>query len=232
MSVDVPGRDVLWCLDATHLGRAGCRSIEGQVLREAATRRTLLLTSGYAATGDDVLALLQRMAVTGRLPLVLSTDNGPAYVGGRVRRWLEAHRIVHLLNLPRTPRHNARAERAIGELKAESGLGSGVQLVAPEHALRRLEEARARLDDLRARPCLDGRTASAVDAASPSAYTAAERAAFFEEVRVAVGGVDRARARRRAQREAVFRVLQRRGLIRRTRGGANYPSPKPDTITY
>lgn len=235
VSVDVLERDVLWCLDATHLGRAGRRGIEGQVLREAATRRTLLVTSGYAATQDDVVALLQRMAATGRLPLVLGTDNGPAYVGDRVRQWLVAHRVVHLLNLPRTPRHNARAERAIGELKAESGLGSGVELVDPEHALRRLEAARRRLDHLRPRPCLDGCTASAVDAAMPSAYTQSERAVFFDEVRVAVevavGGIDGARARRQAQREAVFRVLERRGLIRRTRGGAQFPSPIPDRIT-
>jgi transposase InsO family protein len=235
VSVEVIERDVLWCLDATHLGRVGRRGIEGQVLREAATRRTLLLTSGYVATQDDVVALLQRMAATGRLPLVLGTDNGPAYVGDRVRQWLEAHRVVHLLNLPRTPRHNAIAERAIGELKAESGLGSGVELVDPEHALRRLEEARRRLDELRPRPCLDGRTASAVDATTPSAYTASERAVFYDEVRVAlevaVGGIDGARARRQAQREAVFRVLERRGLIRRTRGGAQFPSPIPDRIT-
>ena len=92
-----------------------------------------------------------------------------------------------------------------------------------------------RFDDLRPRTCLDGCTAPAMDAAMPSAYTEAERAVFFEEVRVAaevaVGGIHGARARRRAQREAVVRVLERRGLIRRTRGGVPFPSPKPDTIT-
>ena len=235
VSVEVLERDVLWCLDATHLGRIRRRGIEGQVLREAATRRTLHLTVGYAPTQDDVIALLGRMAATGRLPLVLGTDNGPPYIGDRVRRWLEEHRVVHLRNLPSTPRHNARAERAIGELKAESGLCSGVELVDMDETLRRLEEARTRLDDLRPRPCLDGRTASAVDAAMPSAYTDAERAAFFEEVRVAVevavGGIDGKRARRQASREAVFRVLERRGLIRRTRGGAPFPSSNPDAIT-
>ena len=235
MRIDVLQRDVMWCLDATHLGRAGRRAVEGQVLREAATRRTLLVTAGQAATEDDVIALLQQMKGLGRLPLVLATDNGPAYTGARVGRWLAAHSVVHLRNLPRTPRHNARAERAIGELKAESGLGSGVELVDAGHALRRLEEARTRLDDLRARPCLGGRTASAVDAETATTYTPEERADLFEEVRaaadVAMESIDGSRARRQAQREAVFRALERRGLIRRSRGGAPIAPPIADTIT-
>ena len=231
----VLARDVLWCLDATHLGRARARAVEGQVLREAATRRTLFVSAGGAATEDDVILLLERMRATGRLPLVLGTDNGPAYAGRRLAQWLSAHRIVHLRNLPRTPRHNARAERAIGELKAESGLGSGVELVDAGHALRRLEEARRRLDELRPRACLGGRTASAVDAAMHPAYTAADRAELFEEVRreqeEATRGIDGARARRLAEREVVFRCLERRGLVKRTRGGSPRPSPIADTIT-
>jgi transposase InsO family protein len=233
--MEVLRRDVLWCLDSTHLGRAGRRAVEGQVLREAATRRTLSVTAGGTPTEDEVLLLMERMKATGRLPLVLGTDNGPAYVGGRLRQWLDAHRIVHLRNVPRTPRHNARVERAIGELKAESGLGSGVDLVDADHALRRLEEARTRLDERRPRACLGGRTAAAVDAAMPGAYTTDERRDLFEEVREEVsrvtGGLACARARCQASREAVFRVLERRSLIRRTRGGSPIPSPKPDTIT-
>jgi len=235
VSLEVLQRDVLWCLDGTHLGRVECRGVEAQVLREAATRRSLHLSVGAAATQDDVLTLLERMKSAGRLPLVLGTDNGSAYTGDRVARWLDENHVTHLRNLPHTPRHNPRAERAIGELKAESELGSGVTLTGVEEARERIEAARSRLDELRPRPCLGGRTALAVDTAMPSAYTASQREAFFHEARaaaeVAVGGIDGARARRLAQREAVFRSLESRGLIRRTRGGLPLPSPKPDTIT-
>lgn len=233
--LEVLQRDVMWCLDGTHLGRARGRAVEGQVLREAATRRTLAVTAGGVATQDDVILLLERTKASGRLPLVLATDNGSAYTGARLALWLEAHRVLHLRNLPRTPRHNARAERAIGELKAESGLGSGVALVDAHHALRRLEEARRRLDELRPRACLGGRTAAAVDASEPAQYTADVRRRVFEEARAATteatGGLACARARCQASREAVFRVLERRNFIRRTRGGFNSPSPRPDTIT-
>lgn len=231
----VLGRDVLWCLDETHLGRAGRRAVSGQVLREAATRRTLLVTAGGAATEDDVIVMLERMRSLGRLPLVLGTDNGPAYTGGRLTRWLDAHGVTHLRNLPRTPRHNPRAERAIGELKAESGLGSGVELADAGQALRRLEEARRRLDEMRPRACLGGRTAAAVDAEPAAQYTAADRARFVAEVRreqeEATRGIDAARARRLAEREVVFRCLERRGLVVRTRGGSPRPAPIADTIT-
>lgn len=235
VSVDVVGRDVLWCLDATHLGRGLRGKLEGQVLREAATRRTLHVTAGGPSREDDVIRILQGMRDRGRLPLVLATDNGPAYTGEQLRMWMEANRVVHLRSVPRTPQHNARAERAIGELKAEGGLGSGAEWVDAAHALRHLEHARARLDECRARACLGGLTAAGVDGTMPAAYTPAERAAFHEEARraveVAVGGLDGACARRRAAREAVFRVLERRGLIRRTRGGSLFPPPNPDTIT-
>jgi transposase InsO family protein len=233
--VEVLVRDALWCLDGTHLGRLRGRAVEAQVLREAATRRTLFVTVGGAATEDDVIAVLEAMEALGRLPLALGTDNGSCNIADRVVRWLAEHHVVHLLNLPRTPRHNAFVERAIGELKAESGLGSGMELKSEAEALRKLEEARTRLDELRERPCLGGRTASAVDATLPSVYTAVGREAFYNEVRaaveVAVGGIDGARARRLAEREVVFRALERRGLIQRTRGGLPYPSPKADTIT-
>ena len=43
------GRDVLWSLDATHLGRdATGRVVEGQAVREVATTRTLALSAGGA----------------------------------------------------------------------------------------------------------------------------------------------------------------------------------------
>jgi len=93
---------------------------------------------------------------------------------------------------------------------------------------------RKRLEELREGPRLRGHIALAVDTGAPSEYTARQREAFFHEARaaaeVAVGGIDGARARRLAQREAVFRSLESRGLIRRTRGGLPLPSPKPDTI--
>jgi transposase InsO family protein len=235
ITVLVMNRDVLWCLDATHLGRMARRSIEGQVLRDAASRRTLIVTVGEVATTEEVVALLVEMETRGRLPLVLSTDNGPAYVAMEVERWLKRHHVIHLKNLPRTPRHNAVAERAIGELKAESGLGSGERFTDLEEPRRRIEDARTRLDEHRARPTLGWKTAAVVDNAPSPVYTSSQRRAFFEQTRAAMkdaaGGPGTARERRLAEREAVFQSLERRGLIQRTRGGLPFPSTKPDILS-
>lgn len=45
-----------------------------------------------------------------------------------VARWMEEHQVIHLFNLPHTPRHNAAAEHGNGVLKAECGLGKGCRL--------------------------------------------------------------------------------------------------------
>jgi AcrR family transcriptional regulator len=106
----------------------------------------------------------------------------------------------------------------------------------PHQALGRVTPvAQKRLDETRLRPCLGGRTACAVDAALSAAYTASQRAGFHEEVRraleVAVIGQECSHELRRAMREVVFRALERHGLIRRTRGGSPFPSPKADTFS-
>jgi transposase InsO family protein len=236
VSTQVHARDALWALDATHLGRVHGTGIEGQVARDAASRRTTALSVGRPATGADVVALLeaarrQRSA----LPLVLSTDNGSPYRSALVRDYLETHQVLQLFSLPRTPQHNAVAERGIGELKVDSGLGKGVALPDAETAAHCLQASVLRLDHVRLRACLGYRTAAQADAALSCADALVDRARLFEVTRCAIGravlGCRNARERRRAERNTILAALDLAGLTTRRRGGEPLPLVKPEVFS-
>jgi hypothetical protein len=226
-SVALPGGDVLWSQDSTQLGRSESgRAVHGEVVRDAGSLRTLLLAVGPPSHGQDVVQQLQVLqSCRGTLPLVWSTDNGPPYRSAIVERFLESERVVHLRNEPRTPQHNSWAERAIGELKAESGLrGDGV-LASSADAVERLSAARERLDGRRLRTKLGGRTAVQADRSDRCWYSAADRERFYGDTRraqqEAAAGARTARERRRAERRAVLAALERLNNESTHRGDAS-----------
>lgn len=234
-SVRVHARDAIWSLDSTHLGRVDGASVEGQVIRDPATRATPVVSAGAAVTGSDVIQLLECMRmVRGTLPLVLCTDNGAPYRCRLLQRYLQEHDVVPLLNVPRTPQHNAFVECAIGELKKESALGKGVRLRDEVQAARRLTRSAHRLDTARRRACLGYRTALEADAVMPRADALVKRGRFFEEAHCAreraVLGCRNGRDRRRAERNSVYTTLETNGLITRTRGGVPLAPVKPEVV--
>ena len=234
--VEVLTRDVLWSQDGTHLGRCQGRAVTAEVLKDVGTMRTLDLAVWPRATrSGDVIAMLEELSQSSRLPLVWSTDNGSCYCSVEVEAWLAEHQVVHLRSLPHTPQHNAWVERCHGELKAEAELGAGVRLDSVAEAERRILAARERLDAHRLRARLGARTAAAVDR-SPAPWDGVlDRRAFHEAVccarAAAVLGITDARARRPAEREATWKVLESYGLVKRTRGGAPLPSREAEAIS-
>jgi transposase InsO family protein len=61
----------------------------------------------HASRGEDVIDVLNAIkAERGVDPLVVATDNGSENVNDEVAPFLEERKIIHLRNLPRTPRHN------------------------------------------------------------------------------------------------------------------------------
>lgn len=269
--VDVLARDALWALDATHLTRVAGTKVEAQVVRDAASARTVGLTVGPPVTARDALALLEHgREERGGLPLVLARDNGSPYAAKSVQSYLDAHRVIVLRNLPRTPQHNPWAERAIGELKADSELdvrgrssamlwlAQDPDLFEPDRTIAgpsqdplasgralwtatavqcaaRLNASRRRLDRHRLRASRGYRTARQCDHELPPWQGVVDRADFYATTRRAidraVDGVEGARARRLAEREAIFETLERVGLIRRTRGGAPLPPVEHESVS-
>jgi len=234
--VEVLHRDVLWSQDGTHLGRCRRRPVNAEVVREVASGRTLDASVRDRAPRDaDIRAQLQTLADQGRLPLVWATDNGSWYRSGAMRAWLAAQGVLDLPNRPHTAQDNPWAERGHRELKAEAGLGRGVVLDSVEEAVVRLAVARERLDEYRLRPRLGARTAAAVDSTLPSWEGLVDRRAFYAAAcrarEDAVLGLTDARARRTAERQAIWRTLESFGLVRRTRGGAPLPPQQAEGIS-
>jgi len=225
LSVEVRRRDVMWSMDGTHLARLEDGApVEGQVVRETSTPKILAVEIGAPADGEDVIRLLERVALErGRLPLVLVTDNGSIYTCGTVEEWLRQHGVVHLLSLPHTPRHNPWVERTNRELKDETGLGKGVVVKRDDEVRERVVVARRRLDDVRLRARLGFRTSAAADADLTTWYDLCTRDRFFatvcRRIEEALQGLEGERARRKARREAIYASMEEFGLVKRTRGG-------------
>ena len=254
--VQVLLRDTVWSQDALHLAGWGQASTWGRVVMDRCTREHVVLAlSGPPCSQDSVTLLEQLRLEQGRLPLVLMVDNGSENKGVLVG-WAREHQVVLLYNLPHTPQHNGAGERSIGELREElegEGAVPGLQdgggelvrgpvclveagVAATEQGLReRLARAWWQLDHRRVRPCLGGRTAAEMAGLAGVAYDQTSRARFYaaccRAVEDAVRGVRGKRARRRAEREAVWRVLEEHRLVIRRRGSAPWPSPKTDKVS-
>jgi transposase InsO family protein len=257
--VEVHGREVMWSVDATHLARdAEGGAIVGRVVRDVATTSTPAIAVGAPARGAEIVAQLEAATrERGGPPLVLSDDNGGEYVGQEVARWCRERRVVQLKSVPHTPQHNAWAEHANGELKDVAAAREGLQeahgrvsllekpggertkttlreeLVARWSA--RLEEAAHVLDHNRPRATRGYRTARELDEIYPRGDDLVDRDVFYEAacaaVSEAVAGLEGARARRRAERDAIFRTMECFRLITRTRGGVPIPASEVESVS-
>ena len=238
--VVVHGRDVVWSEDATHLGRDEHGKVEALAVKDVGTTTAIEQSVGGPARSEDVLALLQRAKlVRGRLPLVLGMDNGPANKNELVLTWLAEERVIVLWNVPHTPEHNAPIESFFGELKIELDASGALWMgiADPSQGPRSLSEAGARAKivqlegsvqrvvrvlNQRVRPSRGGFTSAQLDRMMPRAEDLVNRACFYETacaaIRSAALGIDDARARRRAEREAILCTLEQFGLVTRTRG--------------
>ena len=124
------------------------------------------------------------------------------------------------------PRGNTRGERTIRDLKDESGLGRDIALPNADEAAGRVAAACARLA---------ARARISHEPLLPAVrYTPEQREYLYEavccRVAAAVLSAPGVRARRLAEREAIHAVLEERGLIRGTRGGAPSLPSKAEII--
>jgi hypothetical protein len=251
--VEVLAKDAIWGVDQTFLGRDEQGAVESLLVRDALVARTLGLSIGAPAHGEDVVRLLERVALErGGWPFVIQADNGSENKNGLVRARAQRERVAILWNEPRTPQHNARTERSIGDLKCASGLAkSSTRRADPsqrqvslaesgvpangERLCARLMRAWAALDRDTPRAALDALTPAELDSIAPRADDRACRARFYAEVCHALDRIaldpSSARDRRKREREAIWCALERHGLVRRTRGGCPVPALKAEGVS-
>jgi len=252
--VRVRARDAMWSTDSTDLGRDEQGKVSATAVKDVGTTTSIEQSIGGPPRGEDVLALLKRAKlVRGRLPHVLGMDNGPENNNGLVRAYLASERVIVLWNVPHTPEHNAPIESHLGELKIE--LEALDELVAPvpdpsqgprslceagvsstrTHFQRCLPRLARRLNEQRVRTSRGGFTAAQLDRILPHAEDLVSRGRFYDTacaaIRSAVQGIDDARARRRAEREAILCTLEQFGLVTRTRGRRPAPCSKAERLS-
>jgi hypothetical protein len=218
--------DAMWGLDETMLARLkDGTAVQGIVVREMASTRTLVVSVGPAATAEDLIRVLEALRLArGDLPLVICMDNGPAMRSELVALYLRFHEVLVLFNLPYVSEHNACVERGHRDIKELSGLGKGVVLRHYEEAVQALEPAIHELNEGRPLASRGWKTAEAVDGETPRWYASVDRRAFYEggcrAIHDAVQGCRNDHERRKAEREALLCYLESLSLIERTRGGA------------
>jgi hypothetical protein len=230
--VEVLARDAVWAVDQTHIARDDKGETKALAVRETVAPHTLGLSIGAPATGTDVVRLLRRVAAErGRWPFVIQMDNGSENKNAAVGACLRSARVIALWNEPHTPQHNPRAERGFGDLK----LALAGEQLSGYAVHERILRAWKTLDASTPRERLDGLTPVELDRIAPRADDRTRRGRFYAEVCQALRRIalapQHARARRKAEREAIWSALQRHGLVTRTRGGCLVPTAKAEGIS-
>lgn len=220
VSVVVKATNVIVCQDGAHLGRERRNAIETQLAKDRASQKLIVASVG-PQTAEHVVSTWLALKAERGLPLVISTDNGAAYRAESAERYLRRECVVHLKSLPRTPEHNSPVERSVREVKEASAMGKMASVSAAE-AKRRLHLTATRLNANRYRN-LSMQTANDLDQNLPSAYNLVNREKFYAECMAAMCTARNAavgwRAKRMAERNAVYEVLSKNGLVEITRGG-------------
>lgn len=233
IKVEVVARDVIWVQDGTHVGRCGGEVLESQVMRDRGSLSIIGVQTGPVADHKEVLDMFKSVAGTRHgYPLVWSRDNGSMYAHEAVKAHMEVNEVIELRSLPRTPQHNGAAENTNREIKDVAELGLGCVLQNSHIAHVKMQKARVLLNKNRVRRSKGLKTSDELDERLPS-VVGIDRTSFYQEcqrrMRHSVAAAKTIRAGRLAEREAIFRMLEEHGLIKRTRGGKPY-APKPENF--
>jgi transposase InsO family protein len=234
--IEVQHADALWSIDGTQAGRVHGTPVRAEVVRNVGARCTTAIGVSTSITGALVVDLLTQAAKTdAAMPLVIASDNGSENRNEDMERFLEEHRIIPLWSLPRTPQHNAWAERGIRELKADAELDSSSAVSSVTEVAMRLGRSWRRLDHERSRPrspptpSPDRRDRNGV-----SQYTREHRERFYRTAQAAIADAERGcqgkREKARARREAILVTLEQFGVIRRTWGSGATTRVKRERI--
>lgn len=111
----------VWAADFAHVPRP----IDGCFPRLLAVRDLASHAQLQArpALGEDVATareVLEDLVRRHGPPLVLKTDNGPAFVSAELQAWADHHGVRQLFSPPRTPSYNGSIEAGIRSLKARA----------------------------------------------------------------------------------------------------------------
>ncbi|MFQ5844444.1 MAG: transposase family protein [Planctomycetota bacterium] len=87
-------------------------------VRDLASRMGLEAAPAPNETAGTARVVLEELVRAHGAPLVLKTDNGPAFISGEFKQWATTHGVLQLYSPPVLPEYNGSMEAGIGALKA------------------------------------------------------------------------------------------------------------------
>jgi len=107
----------VWAMDFTDLKFPMEGGFEKVLpIRDAASRKILAALAAYEAKSGLVIDTLKWLFVIYGKPLVIKADNGPQFIDGDVREFLESQGVILLFSVPYYPGYNGGIEGGIGTL--------------------------------------------------------------------------------------------------------------------
>jgi transposase InsO family protein len=202
-------------------------------VRDLASHQQLLWLPVLDMTADTAIEALEMLLVLHGVPLVLKTDNGPAFIADATKRFLSPHGVNLLFSPPHTPGYNGSIEAGIGSLKTRT----------ERYATRAGHPGYWTLDDIAAAQSEANATARphGETGPTPDVLWRARRPTTAEERVLFQQAVHRHRKElhpkealstkeeRRMQREAIRRALVEHGILLFSRRRIPLPIPKQKT---
>jgi transposase InsO family protein len=142
-----PGR--VWAMDHVHPPRP-IDGVYDEVLsiRDLGSGLQLAWQPVPDETATTTVAVLESLIAQHEAPLVIKSDNGPAFKSDQMQRLLKRHRIVWLPSPPCTPQYNGSCEAANGSMRRRTNYFADRAEDSQRWTSKSLEAARRQANEL------------------------------------------------------------------------------------
>jgi len=108
-----------WGMDFIHDTFIDGKSFRCLVIEDIFSRSPLLIEANRSISGAQVVAALDRLALTRGLPAFITVDNGPEFICKRLAAWAAAHHVELRFIEPGKPMQNGFVESFNGRFRDE-----------------------------------------------------------------------------------------------------------------
>jgi putative transposase len=109
----------VWCWDFVFDRTTSGTTLKWLSMVDEYTRECLALKAGHSITSEDVIDTLAELFAMRGVPRHIRSDNGPEFIAGAIRRWLNQVGVEALYVEPGSPWENGYAESFHSRLRDE-----------------------------------------------------------------------------------------------------------------
>ena len=136
-----------WSMDFVSDALFDGRRIRALTVVDNFTRESLAIEVGQGITGEQVVAVMNRITAVRGAPKSIRVDNGPEFVSRALDQWAYLHRVTLDFSRPGKPTDNALVESFNGRLRDEC-LNTN-WFLSLDHAKRKIEAWREHYNESR-----------------------------------------------------------------------------------